>query len=108
MTTRTTIIAPNVKSLLEKGSTISVGDIVTIDDNSNVIDTYVVKSISNNIATICGIQITEEKDDVFIYDTEVDIEYLIYLGDSFVNFNGLLWKIKTQIDNGIDPSISFM
>lgn len=96
------------KNLLNRDLMISVGDIVTIDDDSDIAEAYVVKKIDDKMATICGIKLTEEKDDVYIEEMNICLRSLLYLGDSFVNLNGLLWKIKGQIDKGRMPSLTFV
>ena len=96
------------KNLLNRDLMISVGDIVTIDDDSDIAEAYVVKKIDDKMATICGIKLTEEKDDVYIEEMNICLRSLLYLGDSFVNLNGLLWKIKGQIDKGRIPSLTFV
>ena len=96
------------KNLLNRDVMISVGDIVTIDDDSDIAEAYVVKKIDDKMATICGIKLTEEKDDVYIEEMNICLRSLLYLGDSFVNLNGLLWKIKGQIDKGRIPSLTFV
>ena len=96
------------KNLLNRDLMISVGDIVTIDDDSDIAEAYVVKKIDDKMATICGIKLTEEKDNVYIEEMNICLRSLLYLGDSFVNLNGLLWKIKGQIDKGRMPSLTFV
>ena len=103
-----TMEVTRAKDLLDKDVAISVGDIVTIDDDSDVAEAYVVRRINDKMATICGIKLTEEKEDVYIEEMNICLRSLLYLGDSFVNLNGLLWKVKGQIDKGRIPSLTFV
>ena len=49
------------KDLLNNNIKVSIGDIVTINDDNDIVETYVVKDINDTSVTICGIRITEEK-----------------------------------------------
>lgn len=88
-------------------SCIEIGDIVTIDDNASEVDAYVVKSIKNDrLVTICGLQITSAKDDVYVEEITIPINSLIYIGDAFININSYLWKVKNKILKG-DMNLTF-
>ena len=91
------------KDLLNNNIKVSVGDIVTINDDNDTVETYVVKDINDTSVTICGIRITEEKDDIIIDEIEKRLNDIIYIGDSFININGYLWKIRERILKGLDP-----
>lgn len=91
------------KDLLNNNIKVSVGDIVTINDDNDIVETYVVKDINDTFVTICGIRITEEKDDIIIDEIEKKLNDIIYIGDSFININGYLWKIRERILKGLDP-----
>ena len=91
------------KDLLNNNIKVSVGDIVTINDDNDIVETYVVKDINDTFVTICGIRITEEKDDIIIDEIEKRLNDIIYIGDSFININGYLWKIRERILKGLDP-----
>ena len=91
------------KDLLNNNIKVSVGDIVTINDDNDIVETYVVKDINDTSVTICGIRITEEKDDIIIDEIEKRLNDIIYIGDSFININGYLWKIRERILKGLDP-----
>ena len=88
------------KDLLNKNIGISVGDIVTIDDDNDTVEASIVKNINGAIATICSLRITEEKDDIFIDESEVELSTLIYIGEPFINVNGYLWKVRERILKG--------
>lgn len=88
------------KDLLNKNIKISVGDVVTTDDDNDVVETRVVKEINGSLATVCSLRITEEKDDVFIDESEVELSTLIYIGEPFINVNGYLWKVRERILKG--------
>lgn len=88
------------KDLFNKNIEISVGDIVTIDDDNDTVEASVVRDINGSLATICSLRITEEKDDVFIDESEVKLSTLIYIGGPFININGYLWKVRERILKG--------
>ncbi len=80
---------------------LEVGDVVTIDDDANTVEVYIVKSIKDNeLATICGLQITSARDDVYIEEITIPLKLLIYIGNSFINLNGYLWKVRDKILKG--------
>ena len=65
------------KDLLKKRARLSVGDIVTMNDDNDIIDAYVVKEINGTSITICGIRVTDEKDDILIDEIEVRTNEII-------------------------------
>ena len=96
-------IVINPKDELERDlkENIEVGDIVTIDDGAKEVDTYIVKSITDNrLATICYLKLTSAKDDVYVEEITIPLKSLIYIGNSFINMNGYLWKIHDKILKG--------
>lgn len=96
MTTTKTI---KPKDLLERDIEIKVGDFVTTNDDSELIKAMVVKDIDQSIATVCYICMTVTCDDIYVQEEKVELSSLLYLGDSFVNVNGHLWKIRESIVN---------
>ena len=88
------------KDLLNKNIKISVGDVVTTDDDNDVVEARVVKEINGSLAIVCSLRITEEKDDILIDESEVEISTLIYIGEPFINVNGYLWKVRERILKG--------
>lgn len=97
MTVKTKEKETNLKDLLDRDIEISVGDVVAIDDDKTVIETYVVRKIDDTLATICGIAITPEKDDVYIKEINIPVKSLLYLGTPFINVNGYLWRVREAI-----------
>lgn len=90
-------IITKAKDLFNKNIEISVGDIVTIDDDNDTVEASIVRNINGSLATICSLRITDEKDDVFIDESEVELSTLIYIGEPFINVNGYLWKVRERI-----------
>lgn len=93
------------KDLLNKNIELSVGDIVTTDDDNETVEAYIIKDIIDSKAVICGLRVTEEKDDIIIDEIDADISSLIYIGEPFINMNGFLWKVRERILSG-NPDIS--
>ena len=85
-----------VKDILER-KIISVGDFVTINDDSNIIEAYVVKDIHGTTATIYALELTAEKDDAIIVEKIIAFNELIHIDDSFVTVNSLLWQVREKI-----------
>lgn len=105
----------NVKAkdkLVEETKDIGIGegDFVTFYDDSEVVDVYVVESLfEDDTAQIVGLSLTKEKDDVIIKRAIVDIDKLIYLNNSFVNVDGMLWNIRKKLFGskiGCDTKVS--
>ena len=86
----------NPKDLLDKGIKLHIGDFVTIDDNGDV-QVSVVREIDDDEVTLCSIEITESKDDIYIKQSVAQIKDVIYVGESFVNVGGLLWRVRDAI-----------
>lgn len=97
MTVKTKEKEMNPKDALDRDAKISIGDVVTIDDDSSIIETYIVRKINDTLATICGIAITPEKDDVYIKEISIPVKSLLYLGTPFINVNGYLWRVREAI-----------
>lgn len=87
----------NPKDILKKDINISIGDIVTINDDNENVEAYIVKKMNSETATLCSIEITVMKDDIYVKETDIPIERLLYLGDSFINVNGFLWNVRESI-----------
>ena len=82
------------KSLLDRDRVISVGDIVTIDDNSDEIETYFVTDVDENEINLCGLHLTAARDDTYLLSFSCPANTVLYLGDSFINYNGALWRAR--------------
>lgn len=88
-----------VKDALERKE-IKVGDFVTINDDSDVIEAYVVKQIHGSTATIYALELTYERDDIVVAEKIIALSELIYIGDVFVCVNGFLWEVREQLLKG--------
>lgn len=86
----------NSKRFLKVKRTYKKGDFVTINDDNDVIDVYFVESVDGNILTLCGIELTVEKDDVIPYSFEAHKSEILYVGESFVNAYGALWNMRKR------------
>ena len=80
---------------------ITIGGYVTIDDDSDTVKPYIVAGLENGKATIYGLALTEECDDIIAEKLVYDINELIGIDDSFVNVYGSLWKMRDNLLNGI-------
>ena len=89
------------KSLLHMKKNYKKGDFVTTNDDKDVVEAYVVEKVEGDTVTLCGIKLTEEKDDVVPYSFGVHKTEVLYIGESFVNMYGALWNIRKQIMNTI-------
>lgn len=89
------------KTLLNMKKNYMKGDFVTTNDDKDVVEAYVVEKVEGDIVTLCGIKLTEEKDDVVPYSFSLHKTEVLYIGESFVNMNGALWNIRKQIMNTI-------
>ena len=87
------------KDLLDRSIPITSGDFVTIYDDADFCKVGLVKSIDEGIAVIYNLLITEENDDIYLEEKEIEVSQLVYLDDSFVNVNGVLWQIRDCIKN---------
>ena len=87
---------PRVKDALER-KPISTYDFVTKDNESDTIEVYIVRSIFGTSAVICSIKMTPEMDDVSVVEEAVPLGSLIYVGEPFVNVNGVLWNIRRNM-----------
>lgn len=85
------------KHLLDSKNNYKKGDFVTTNDDNEVVEAYVVEKVDGDCLTLCGIKLTEEKDDVVPYSFGVHKSEILYIGDAFVNMYGALWNIKQQI-----------
>lgn len=98
------MIIEKAKDLLDKDKEIKEGDFVTINNDAPV-EVYVVKSITGSTAALYCIEITESKDDVYVKEVYVPTNDLLYLGESYVNVGGMLWKIRDKVLKGNTNSI---
>lgn len=85
----------------EESTPIKIGDVVAIT-NCKEIEAYIVKNIDEdtNIATVCGIQVTAAKDDIYVLELNIPIDSLTYIGIPFINVNGYLWNVRERILKG--------
>lgn len=94
------------KDILEREA-IDVSDFVTINDDSDIVEVYVVKSINGTTATIYALELTSERDDILITEKTTALNELIHIDDSFVTVNSIMWKIREMVTSGrhidIDP-----
>lgn len=90
-------VATNPKDLLDRDHEIKVGDFVTINDDNTTVEVFVVEKIEDNNCYLCGLALTEAKDDVYTYDFIITLDKVLYLGDSFVSCDGALWNIRKKI-----------
>ena len=87
----------NPKDLLDRSLPITVGDFVTIYDEADYCKVGLVTSINGNMATICKLSITAEEDDIYIEDQDIAMQNLVFLDDSFVSVDGVLWQLRNYI-----------
>lgn len=76
------------------------GDFMSIerfDDGSQI---FVVKEIGKDNVVFYGIDTTDSKDDVYTFVACVHIDDAKYVDESFVNIDGLLWKIAQKVKEG--------
>lgn len=103
-----TTIKRNVKDTLERQELVD-GDLVTIDNSSDVIDVYILeKMYDNDTSTILALELSSAKDDVIVVRKEVKTDSLIHLDESFINRNGRLNKTRQLlVDGKIDQIMIF-
>ena len=89
------------KRLLNAKKNYKKGDFVTINDDKEVVEAYVVEKVDGDTLSLCGIRLTAEKDDVVPYTFGVHKSEVLYIGEAFVNMYGALWNIRNQIMNTI-------
>lgn len=75
-------------------------DFVTINDDSDVVEVYIVKEIHGTTATIYALEISAEKDDIVIVEKIIALSELIHIDTSFVSVNGVMWKVRERLLNG--------
>lgn len=85
------------KDLLKNNKPLKIGDFVTIKDDKTVIESFIVERIDGDSILLCGIKLTEEKDDIIPYNFSAHISEVLYIGESFVRVNGVLWNLREQI-----------
>ena len=85
------------KDLLKNSKPLKIGDFVTIKDDKAVIESFIVERIDGDSILLCGIKLTEEKDDIIPYNFSAHISEVLYIGESFVRVNGVLWTLREQI-----------
>lgn len=105
MEVQTNEVSIRAKDFLEKDHPIFMGDIVTQYDDKDDIEAFVVKSINDDKAIIYGLKLTSEKDDIYLYEKDVYVKSLLYLGDTFINSDGILMNVKKSILYGQKPMI---
>lgn len=88
-----------VKNGLER-KPINVNDFVTINDDSDTVEVYVVKGIYDTMATIYALELTAEKDDIAITEKFIPLDELIYIDDIFVTVDSIMWQIRENLLNG--------
>ena len=86
----------NPKELLDKNAPITIGDFVTTNDNSPM-KAYVVRDIGKEVALIIGLGITELGDDVLLKEHIVSTSSLIFVDESLVTVNSILWEEREAI-----------
>ena len=86
----------NPKELLDKTAPVTIGDFVTTNDTSPM-KVYVVKDIGKEVALIIGLGITELGDDVLLKEHIVSTGSLIYVDESLVTVNSVLWEEREAI-----------
>lgn len=82
------------KKLLRSDMQLSIGDVVTTYDNSDVIIPYIVKDISDGHVTVCRVEETKNSK---ITDILLSQKEVLYLGDSFLNINSRMWMLYQTI-----------
>lgn len=87
------------KDSLERKA-IAVGDFVTINDDSDTVEAYVVKDIHGSTATIYALELTAERDDIVVAEKIIALSELIHIDTIFVCVNGFLWQIRERVLNG--------
>ena len=85
------------KDLLESKKIIKVGDFVTTKDDNDVVEVFIAESIEGESINLCGIKLTEEKDDIITFRFSAHYSELLYLDESFVRVNGILWNLREEI-----------
>lgn len=96
-----------IKDMLDHEAEVNVGDFVTTKDKIDQIDIFVVKSIfPNGTTVICGLELTEARDDVYVYEAIVPPKSLIHLDDSYANYKGMLWEVHEKIMNGEEVAVN--
>lgn len=91
------IVCP--KAFLDKEIPIKKGDFVTTNDGCSI-KIYAVKEVSERMTTMYSVELTELEDDISIHLYYAFTEDLIFIDDSFVNVNGILWNIRQKILDG--------
>lgn len=67
------------------------------DDGSQI---FVVKEVNTDAVVFYGIDTTDCKDDVYTFTACINVDDARYVDDSFVNYNGMLWKISQKVKEG--------
>ncbi len=83
-----------IKRILKPGDFMSID---RFDDGSQI---FVVKEVKNNTVVFYGIDTTDSKDDVYTFTACVMADDARYVDDSFINVNGMLWKIAQKVKEG--------
>lgn len=88
------------KDDLDRSIEIVRGGFVTFDDDESVVKPYIVSEVKDEKATIYGLALTPEHDDVIALKINCDVNMLIGMDDSFVNYNGSLYRLREKILSG--------
>lgn len=88
-----------VKDALERKE-IKVSDFVTINDDSDVVEAYVVKEIHGSTATIYALELMPERDNIVVAEKIIALSELIHIDDIFVCVNGFLWAVRERLRAG--------
>lgn len=91
------MILHKAKDDLSRSIEIKRGVFVTFDDVESVVKPYIVSEVEDDKATIYGLTLTPEHDDVLALKITCDVKMLIGIDDSFVNYNGSLWRLREKI-----------
>lgn len=83
-----------IKRILKPGDFMSID---RFDDGSQI---FVVKEVKNNTVVFYGIDTTDSKDDVYTFTACTMVDDAKYVDDSFINVNGMLWKIAQKVKEG--------
>lgn len=95
------------KDLLEKDIPIKVGDFVTTTGRFQDVEAYVVKAIHQSTTEIYGLELTSTQDDVNIHNYCIASRDLIYLDESFITVDSILWKIRDMVLAGVFDHMNY-
>ena len=88
-----------IKRVLKPGDFMSIE---RFDDGSQI---FVVKEVSKDSVIFYGIDTTDSKDDIYTFVACANINDVKYVDESFVNIDGLLWKISQKVKEGRSDEI---